>query len=496
MKLRLGLFLVGVFYLLLGCAPTAQQAKTTTEGEYAKEMRVREPELPKCDRPLGTIVARSFKCKAAQCIGNRIVFGPNYTVQLSPRVLGEGLSDMLVTALVNTGCFKVLERETLAEIKEELELMGVKPKQTLKGADFLLTGAITALEMNASGVGGGGVVVPLPFLGGVGVKAGKQKAHIALDLRLVRVRDAEILLAKAVEGKSERWKFGIGGGGIFGTTIAGGWFEVFKNTPMEEAVRDLIYHTVKLIVERVKSYGPAISPGSSVPVTASPAAASAASPKPITASPVTTPPAASPKPERSVAAGGIRRAKQVFRHGDVVLWSEDFSTCRVIPKGIKIVRGTAECIEFGGKKWVATLKGDLVFEKSVPKFNPSKDWAIEFTAYLKGGKGSYAEGLSLFLGREGSPFPVELNIGGRFKVFGKELPAVRDANGNPVTIGLMKEGDAVSVFVNGERWGTVPVDPIALGRQKRKVVFRLFADDIETGDYAFVTDIKLSVFSK
>ena len=246
--------LLGAFLILVGCGPTAQQARTT-EGEYAKEMRVREPELPKCDRPLGTIVARGFKCKAAACVGNRLVFGPGYTVELSPRVLGEGLSDMLVTALVQTGCFKVLERETLEEIKKELELLGVKPQQTLKGADYLLTGSITALEMKAGGVGGGGIVILLPF--GAGVKVGKQKAHIALDLRVVRVRDAEILLAKAVEGKSERWRFGVGGGGIFGTTIAGGWFEVFKNTPMEEATRDLIYHAVKLIVNELRKYGPA-----------------------------------------------------------------------------------------------------------------------------------------------------------------------------------------------------------------------------------------------
>ncbi|MDQ7082072.1 MAG: CsgG/HfaB family protein [Aquificota bacterium] len=119
-SLKTFLSLSGLFLLLISCGPTAQQAKTT-EGEYAKEVRAREPELPRCDRPLGTVVARNFKCKAAACVGNRLVFGPNYTVELSPRVLGEGLSDMLVTALVQTGCFRVLERETLQEIKEELE---------------------------------------------------------------------------------------------------------------------------------------------------------------------------------------------------------------------------------------------------------------------------------------------------------------------------------------------------------------------------------------
>lgn len=482
--IRSAILLLPFFIFLLSCAPAAKQAKTT-EGEYAKEMKVREPELPKCDRPLGTIVARSFKCKAAQCVGDRLVFGPNYTVQLSPKVLGEGLSDMLVTALVNTGCFRVLERETLSEIKEELELLGVQPKQTLKGADFLLTGAITALEMNASGMGGGGIVIPLPFIGGAGIEASKREAHIALDIRLVRVRDAEILLAKAVEGKSERWKFGVGAGGIFGTTIAGGWFNAFKNTPMEEAVRDLIYHAVKLIVERVRSYGPMTappSPKSAVPV---------ASP-----SPATSEPASQTNTVATAPTGGIKRATQSFQHGEKILWSENFSGCRVVPTSVKIVRGTAECIEFNGKKWVAALKGDLVFEKSLPKLNPSKDWAIEYTVYLKGGKGMFAESARFYFGREGSPLEVFLYSHGRLQVSGKELPSVPDANGNPITVGLLKKGETVSVFINGKRWGTVPVDTIALGRQKRKLRFSLHADDIETGDYAFITDIKVSTFSR
>jgi len=128
------LLLLSVIFLIFSCGPVAQQASTqTTQGEYAKDIRKREPELPKCDKPIGTIVARGFKCKAAQCVGDKIVFGPSYTVEVSPKVLGDGLSDMLVTALVKTGCFRVLERETLQEIKEELEMLGVQPRKALKG---------------------------------------------------------------------------------------------------------------------------------------------------------------------------------------------------------------------------------------------------------------------------------------------------------------------------------------------------------------------------
>jgi len=230
--------------------------------EYAKEVKERTLTLPHCDKPIGVISAKSFKCKAAACQGGRIVFGSGFfSVEVTPQALGDGLADILITALANTGCFKVVERAVLEEIKEELELMGVTPKQTFKAADFIITGAITALEMKGSGAGGGGFVIPLPWKFGGGLKLGKSKAYIALDMRIVRVKDAEILVVKTVEGKSERWKFGIAGGGLFGSTVGGGWFEAFKNTPLEKATRDLIARAVTLIIEELKAQSPEVAVG-------------------------------------------------------------------------------------------------------------------------------------------------------------------------------------------------------------------------------------------
>jgi len=224
--------------------------------EYATEVKERTLILPHCNKPIGVVAAKSFKCKAAACQGGKIVFGRDFVIETTPQALGDGLADMLVTALANTGCFKVVEREVLEEVKQELELMGVTPKQTLKAADFIITGAVTALELNASGASGGGLIIPLPWKFGGGLKLGKAKAYIALDMRIIRVKDAEILSAKTVEGKSERWKFGVAAGGLFGSTVGGGWFEAVKNTPLEEATRDLIAQAVTLIVNELKSQAP------------------------------------------------------------------------------------------------------------------------------------------------------------------------------------------------------------------------------------------------
>jgi len=243
----MGKILTAVLLLLFAsCAPKGDS--------YATAVKVGEPQLPTCEKPLGTLVVRGFECKASACRGGKVYF-PSYKVKVSQKVLGKGLADMLLTALVKTGCFTVLERERLKEIKEELRMAGLKPEESLPGAQYLLTGAITAVEMDASGGSGTIFAVPVPFAGAVGLKAKRGTAHVALDLRLVRVKDGSIILAETVEGKSERWKVGVGGGGLIGSVVSGGWFEVFENTPMEEATRDLIYRAVSVIVERVKREG-------------------------------------------------------------------------------------------------------------------------------------------------------------------------------------------------------------------------------------------------
>jgi len=246
---KLGLCLTVMTLLLSN--PT--QKALSEEGEYAKEVKERGIKVIQCSKPIGTITAKSFKCKAAACYGERIHFRGS-EIDITPKALGDGLVDMLLTALANTNCFRVVERAALEDIKEELELMGVKPKSTLKKADFIIVGVVTALELKASGVGGGGFIVPLPF--GLGAKLGKSEAHIALDMRIVDVKSGEILAAKAVEGKSERWNIGVAGGGYFGGTAGGAFYEAVKNTPLEEATRDLIYHAVSVIIESVKSKAP------------------------------------------------------------------------------------------------------------------------------------------------------------------------------------------------------------------------------------------------
>jgi len=43
--------------------------------------------------------------------------------------------------------------------------------------------------------------------------------------------------------------------------LEGGWFEAFKNTPLEEATRDLIARAVTLIIEKLKAQSPEVAVG-------------------------------------------------------------------------------------------------------------------------------------------------------------------------------------------------------------------------------------------
>lgn len=248
MGIRKFLALISVVLMFSNAGVFADQP---APGTYAKDVKERTLILPRCARPIGTIVADQFTCKAADCSLWNSWYG------ISP--IGSGMSDMLVTALQQSGCFTVYEREDLAEVQQELALEGIRPQ--LKAADFILTGAVTAFEYNEeSSGGGGGISIPLPIFGDVHVKTGDSQAHIGLDLRIIRVRDAQILVSKSIEGKAGRSNFSAGGDFYFGNSAVWGNLHSRKNTPIEEAVRDVLSQGIVSIMNELTARGFASTP--------------------------------------------------------------------------------------------------------------------------------------------------------------------------------------------------------------------------------------------
>jgi curli biogenesis system outer membrane secretion channel CsgG len=132
--------------------------------------------------------------------------------------IGDGMADMMTTALFHTNRYIVLERQTVNDVLREQDLGGsgrIKkgteaPIGEIEGAELLITGAVTEFEGAQSGVGGG--------LGGIGGTAGRilggiaggiKNAHMAIDVRVIDTKTSRIVAATSVEGQAT--DFALGG---------------------------------------------------------------------------------------------------------------------------------------------------------------------------------------------------------------------------------------------------------------------------------------------
>ncbi|QJA06210.1 hypothetical protein FVE67_05075 [Thermosulfurimonas marina] len=463
-----GFFLLFFLVLLGGCVSSGVQTTVESTGPTVQEVVTYQG-------PKARIAVASFKCKAAKCSG----------------AIGDGLADMLSTALFRTGRFIVLERgEGLRAIQEELNLgqsgyvrPGAAPQVGLmEGADILVIGAITAFEPEASGWGGGGVVVPfnVPLIGGA--KIAKKEAYIAADIRLVDVRTGRIINATTVEGRASSWKVGGGMGTILGTVALGGALGAYKNTPMEKAIRVMLYNAVdaiaKMVPESYYRWGQGTQGYNTPPVAPQPAATS----PPTPASPT-----------------GLVRPSAAFQPGSQVLREEDFASCTEVPTSVRILRGSAECVSFQGKNWLATVKGQVLFQLPVSGLNLGRDFAVEYTFYMPTYV-PWAEA-SLLLGRADSPFKLALGKGAvakdtYFKWIDRPIPLEGDIVGRVHRVAFQKKGNLVRVYFDGRRVFSGTVDPLAMGRLRPNLYFLVGSGhaDIETGKYVLITDLRVSAY--
>ena len=164
--------------------------------------------------------------------------------------IGTGMEEMLITALVNTGKFTVLERQALDDILAEQKLgeTGKVSAQTsaqagkLLGAQALVRGAITEFAHEESGIGGG------ISIKGLKIGANKQTAHVGIDLRMYDTITGEITFSENVDGKAETTAVSLGGT-YQGVSFGGAGFQ---KTPLGQATREVIDRAVELIVEQMK----------------------------------------------------------------------------------------------------------------------------------------------------------------------------------------------------------------------------------------------------
>lgn len=239
---RFSLFIIFAILIssLTGCASLDQMTQPTAQVDN----NAGAAPLPPYNGPRARIAIADFDVKAAKATGE----------------IGSGLREMLVTAMVNSNRFSVVERQALQALMKEQELAisgaaqaGTGPQRgNIKTADLIVSAAVTEFEPQASGgaagIGGGGGVGS-GILGGL-LGAALNKAHMALDIRIIDASTSEILCSTRVQGQASD----ISGGfmaGFFGGWALGGGLSMYANTPMEKAIRICIIEAVRYISQTI-----------------------------------------------------------------------------------------------------------------------------------------------------------------------------------------------------------------------------------------------------
>jgi len=142
--------------------------------------------------------------------------------------LGSQAKTILISDLQQTNRFNVLDRDNLAEIKQEADLK--KQTQALKGADFVVTGDIT--EFGRKEVGD-------QELFGILGRGKSQIAYAKVTLNIVNIHTSEVVYSSQGAGEyslSNREVIGFGGTASYDSTLNGKVLDL----AMREAVNHLV----------------------------------------------------------------------------------------------------------------------------------------------------------------------------------------------------------------------------------------------------------------
>lgn len=173
----------------------------------------------------------------------------NKTSNLGQVTLGTGMADQLADALIQSGKFVVLERQTLEDVIVEQDIAAsgraavskVAKTGKLIPAQILIKGAVTEFESQSSS-GSTGI-----SFSGVSLGSSKTTAHVAVILRIIDSSTGQVLDSVRVEGEAQAggMKIGVGIGGVgIGT-------QGFKKTPLGKATQIAIDKAVVKIIDKL-----------------------------------------------------------------------------------------------------------------------------------------------------------------------------------------------------------------------------------------------------
>lgn len=318
-----------------------------------------------------------------------------------PWEVAAAVGEMLSTALANNEKFIVLaSQEEVDELIDEIELgqsdyveegRGAD-KGLMEGADVLVTGAVTGFEPDAGGSGGGLGGLKNKAFGAIG--ASKKEAKILMDIKLIDIRTRRIIKAMSLEGKASKWKAGAVGGGWTSDLAMAGALSVYKNEPMENAIREVLRKAVDEIAKQTpkeyyrykgqgqysSEYGSSGSAGGSQGGAATQTASAASGGEPAGG-------AAAVKKTEAVAENMSLYTKYDFVPGDKVIFFDDLHGEEEgeFPMRWNLDQGVYEIARLGKDYWILATDDGYVRPK-MPQGPFPESYTIEMEFYTNGPK--------------------------------------------------------------------------------------------------------------
>jgi len=166
--------------------------------------------------------------------------------------LGNNLSIMLEAALGATERFVMVEREALKDVIAEQDLAGsarvaaaqkVAKTGLIRPARYLATGAVTGVEEDQAGTGGG------VNIKGFRIGGSKGKAKVTVIVKLIDTTTGEIAAQQSITGVAGKAALNVGltKGGFSGDL--GG----FAKTPLAEAAQDCMNQAAVFIAKKMEN---------------------------------------------------------------------------------------------------------------------------------------------------------------------------------------------------------------------------------------------------
>jgi curli biogenesis system outer membrane secretion channel CsgG len=219
--------LTGVMLFITGCV--SQDRYITT---FTPEQKVPRHLDMNYNGPRANIVIGGFEVKARG----------------ATTYMGDGLREMLETALFESRRFNVLDRldpkgltaEQMLSYSKMARKGSKKLGRQMGVGEIMIYGTVTEFEARASGVGVKAEMAEVPVKG----SADARNAHMAIDIRVVDAASGLVVAARRIAGSA------LSNEAAVGTTLGGGKTEMpislgaYANTSMELAIRDCIYRAV------------------------------------------------------------------------------------------------------------------------------------------------------------------------------------------------------------------------------------------------------------